>query len=71
MTRRADVLEAASDRVDALHQHALLVPIRPDQLQQTRHLNPGRQHAGAVQSDDFGLAGECVAQHAFDVRNVT
>ena len=68
--RRADVLEAPGIALDALHQHALLVPVRPDQLEQARHLDPRAQHAGAVQAGDFAFAGEGVVQHAVDVGNV-
>ena len=32
--RPADVLETPRDRVQRLHQHSLLVPVRPDQLEQ-------------------------------------
>ena len=42
--RCANVLEAASDRVHGLRQHSLLVPVRPDEFDEARLVNPARQN---------------------------
>ena len=63
------VLEAQADRVHGLHQHPLLVPVRPDQLQQAWRLNPREpDHPFAKDSIDNRLVRKRISQDSVDIR---
>jgi hypothetical protein len=45
ITHRAHVLEAPVDGIHALHEHALFVPVAPDQFDEARFVHAGRDDA--------------------------